>query len=110
MENKTTMNYEYKVDYIDAKVTDRDVDKGVAWSKITAQTENSDIRDFIQKVSATPVSPEEQYEMVRHLLSGLLPGRFQNDGTFTLSNQKDVAEANQVDEWLNYIYISKNHI
>ena len=36
---QTIMNYEYKVDYIDAKVTDRDVDKGIAWSKITAQTE-----------------------------------------------------------------------
>jgi len=33
------MNYEYKVSYIDAEVTDTDVSKGVAWSKITAQTE-----------------------------------------------------------------------
>jgi hypothetical protein len=33
------MNYEYKVDYIEAIVTDSDVTKGVAWSKITAQTE-----------------------------------------------------------------------
>jgi hypothetical protein len=33
------MSYEYKVNYIEAIVTDKDVSKGVAWSKLTAQTE-----------------------------------------------------------------------
>lgn len=35
------MNYEYSVSYISAEVTDLDIKKGVAWSKITAQTETT---------------------------------------------------------------------
>ena len=33
------MAFEYKVDYVEAEVTDKDVEKGVAWNKIVAQTE-----------------------------------------------------------------------
>ena len=32
-------NYEYKVDYLEAKVTDKDVKQGTAWPKIAAQSE-----------------------------------------------------------------------
>src|SRR5262249_29711341 len=33
------VKYEYKVDYLEASVTDRDVRKGDAWKKTTAQVE-----------------------------------------------------------------------
>lgn len=33
------MRYEYKIDYIEAVVTDKDVAKGIAGQKITAQVE-----------------------------------------------------------------------
>ena len=33
------MKYEYKIDYLEATVTDKDVKKGIAGSKTTAQVE-----------------------------------------------------------------------
>jgi len=77
---------------------------GKRFKKVSLQTSNYEIVNFIKDTNNIPVSFHEQYELVRHFLSGSIPGVMQNDGTFNLSNPIDVENAKKVGEWLRFIY------
>jgi hypothetical protein len=80
---------------------------GVRFKKITLETPICEIVEFIQNVAAKPIHAEEQNAMIRHLLGGLWPGFFKNDGKYDASNQSDVSNAKHVGKYLRHIYDCK---
>ena len=77
---------------------------GARYKQISIKTGNNEVRDFIQQVKATRISIDEQRAMISHLLKGLLPGNFKNNGTFDSLNFDDIAEAKRLGEKLREVH------
>lgn len=77
---------------------------GERFMRIRLDTRNDDICTFVDMCSSTPILSDEADKLVTHLMSGLLPGRFQNDGTFDRGNQGDVEDAVLIGRELRTVY------
>lgn len=69
---------------------------GERFKRIGLGTSVVEIEAFINHVESKPISEQEQKLLVEHLLRGLLPGRFQNDGTYCPGRAEDEADAREV--------------
>ncbi len=78
--------------------------KGPRFLEISLSTPNEDIRKHLYQCSRTPVSVTETNHLVSWLLGGMFPGRFQNDGSFTLTNPNDDADAKAIGADLRSFY------
>lgn len=77
---------------------------GSRFLRIELDTAADEIAAFIGKTEARPVSEVEQFELVRFLLEGLLPGRIQVDGSFNPANAEDAEAARAVGASLRSVY------
>lgn len=67
------------------------------WFKhIALATPPEEIEAFVGDRARQAITVDQQRAIVRHLLAGMFPGRFQNDGTFSLANPRDVSDAQQL--------------
>ena len=67
------------------------------WFKhITLDTSPEEIEAFVADLGRQAITVEQQRAIVRHLAAGMSPGRFQNDGTFSLASPRDVSDAQQL--------------
>ncbi|WP_193222162.1 hypothetical protein [Alkalilimnicola sp. S0819] len=73
---------------------------GPRFQKITLQTPLADILQFVRQTEANPITAAEQRDLIRHLLSGILPGQFKNDGSFDAGRADDIAQARRVGAWI----------
>lgn len=77
---------------------------GRRFMKIGLDTPATDIRAFIDRCRSIPMELPEQQDLVRYLLSGLVPGRWQNDGSYDSSLQDNVLAAREVGAVLRTVY------
>jgi hypothetical protein len=77
---------------------------GNRFMRIALETSPAEIGSFISRCTSSPIEQEEADKLVAHLMSGLIPGRFQNDGTFDPGNQKDVEDAARIGRDLRRVY------
>lgn len=77
---------------------------GPRFKKISLKTDIKEIFQFIERYRQIEISQEEQIELIHNLLCGLLPGHFQNNGTFDHQKPSHVAAANQVGKHLRVVY------
>lgn len=69
---------------------------GARFMKVGFATPPGEITRFIHACRTRPMTEAEQLPMVRHLLAGAFPGRFQNDGSFSRERPGDVEAAEGV--------------
>lgn len=77
---------------------------GNRFMKIGLEPPAEDVVGFVERCQATPMTEGDRLELVRHLLAGAFPGRFQNDGSFSRDRSADVADAQQVGRCLADLY------
>lgn len=77
---------------------------GRRYLHIDLDTDSGQIREFIQWCKTTPIELQEQQSLVAHLLSGLIAGRFQNDGTYDPASEEDVSDARKIGVMLRTVY------
>lgn len=66
---------------------------GSRFKLISLTTSPEDVATFVAETARRPVTAVEQSDLVAHLLAGMFPGRFQNDGSFSLAQAGDVSAA-----------------
>lgn len=77
---------------------------GRRYLHIDLDTDTGQIREFIQWCKTTPIELQEQQALVAHLLSGLIAGRFQNDGTYDPASDEDLSDARKIGVMLRTVF------
>lgn len=81
--------------------------QGERFFHIDLATPPAAINAFIQRCRELNVTRAEQNALVTHLLSGLIEGRFQNDGSFDRAVPADVEDARKIGVMLRSLYVAR---
>lgn len=80
---------------------------GHRFKKISLETAIDDIVDFVASTNSAGISLEEQNQMLEHLLAGMFPGDFKNDGKFDPTCDRQLQQAKQLGKSIKSIYESQ---
>lgn len=80
---------------------------GSRFMRFDLATPLQDIARFIEETHNTPIDHNEQSLLVKHLLSGLIPGRCQVDGSFSLTSEKDVSDASNIGAAVREVHLAR---
>jgi hypothetical protein len=81
---------------------------GNRFMKIGLEPSAGDVVRFVKRCQTTPMTESDRLELVRHILAGAFPGRFQNDGSFRKERPADVADAQHVGRCLADLYHARS--
>lgn len=77
---------------------------GARFKKININHDIDDIKKFIEQCKVNKITEQEKIQLVRYLLNGLLPGYFQNNGTYNELDPNDITAANKVGEYIRFVH------
>lgn len=76
---------------------------------VSTSTSNEEMLAFI-KAQILPLNEKEKQSLIRYVLSGLLIGKFKNNGSWSSSNQGDIKDAQKIGEAISQVLKSISYV